>query len=70
MAWKTTYKEVFLQNFLGNLDPIGNESIQNCKKKIKQYIVYEINNQVVGFARFGLNKKIMEMTMERFMLYI
>jgi len=42
---------------LDNLDPTNIDNIENCKKKINQYIVYEIDNKVVGFARYGLNKK-------------
>lgn len=57
MAWKHTYKHIFSQQFLDNLNPNDANSIEKCKKKINEYIVYEINNKVVGFARFGLNKK-------------
>lgn len=56
-SWKDTYKDIFPQTFLDNLNPEDANTIENCKKKIGQYIVYEVDNKVVGFARYGLNKK-------------
>ncbi|MBQ2946617.1 MAG: GNAT family N-acetyltransferase [Bacilli bacterium] len=57
MSWKNTYKHIFPQDFLDSLNPMSIDNIEKCKKKINQYIVYEVDNKVVGFARFGLNKK-------------
>ena len=31
--------------------------MENCKSKINEYIVCEIENKVVGFLKFGKNKK-------------
>lgn len=57
MSWKETYKGIFPKDFLDNLNPNDVDSIQKCKKKIHEYIVYEIDGKVVGFVRYGLNKK-------------
>ena len=54
--WINTYKNIFPDNFLNNLK-VTSESIAKCQKKIEQYIVYEIDNKVVGFIRYGKNKK-------------
>ena len=55
--WKNTYKGIFPDKFLENLSKKEDESIEKCKNKINEYIVCKINNQVVGFLRFGKNKK-------------
>ncbi|CDF10997.1 gCN5-related N-acetyltransferase [Mycoplasma sp. CAG:776] len=55
--WKNTYKGIFPDKFLKNLKEKEEESIEKCKSKINEYIVCKINNQVVGFLRFGKNKK-------------
>ena len=55
--WKNTYKGIFSDKFLENLSKKEEESIEKCKNKINEYIVCKINNQVVGFLRFGKNKK-------------
>ncbi len=55
--WKNTYKDIFPDKFLENLSEKKEESIEKCKNKINEYIVCKINNQVVGFLRFGKNKK-------------
>lgn len=57
MSWKNTYKGIFPQTFLDSLNPNNSNTIQNCKNKINEYVVCELNNRVVGFARYGLNKK-------------
>ena len=54
--WINTYKNIFPDDFLNNLK-ITDESIEKCQKKIKEYIVYEIDNNIVGFLRYGKNKK-------------
>lgn len=54
--WINTYKNIFPDDFLNNLK-ITDESIEKCQKKIKEYIVYEIDNKIVGFLRYGKNKK-------------
>ena len=51
--WKNTYKDIFPDKFLENLSEKKEESIEKCKNKINEYIVCKINNQVVGFLRFG-----------------
>ena len=55
--WKNTYKDILPDKFLENLSEKKEESIEKCKNKINEYIVCKINNQVVGFLRFGKNKK-------------
>ena len=70
MSWKNTYKEIFPQSFLYNLDPTNSNIIQNCKNGINEYIICELNSKVVGFGRYGLNKKIMIINMVKYMLYI
>ena len=54
--WKNTYKGIFPDKFLDNLTK-EEESIEKCKNKLNEYIVCKINNKVVGFLRFGKNKK-------------
>lgn len=56
-SWKETYKNIFDEKLLNNLDNKKEESIEKCKNKINEYIVYEINNKVVGFLKYGKNKK-------------
>lgn len=55
--WKNTYKGIFPNKFLENLSKTEEESIEKCKNKINEYIVCKINNRIVGFLRFGKNKK-------------
>ena len=55
--WKNTYKGIFPDKFLENLSEKEEESGEKCKNKINEYIVGKINNQIVGFLRFGKNKK-------------
>jgi len=55
--WKNTYRNIFPSEFLEMLDNKQEESIQKCIKKIKEYIVCEENGIVIGFLRYGLNKK-------------
>lgn len=56
-GWKETYYGIFPNDFLENLDQKKEESIEKCKRKINEYIVCEIDDEVVGFLRFGKNKK-------------
>ena len=55
--WKNTYKGIFPDKFLNNLTKKEEESIEKYKNKLNEYIVCKINNKVVGFLRFGKNKK-------------
>lgn len=55
--WQNTYKDIFPKDFLNNLDKLKEESIVRCQRKINEYIVYEENNKVLGFIRYGINKK-------------
>ena len=56
-SWKETYKDIFPKSFLDKLNPYDEESIQKCINKKNEYIVYTKDNQVLGFARYGKNKK-------------
>ena len=55
--WKNTYKGIFPDKFLNNLTKKEEESIEKYKNNLNEYIVCKINNKVVGFLRFGKNKK-------------
>ncbi len=55
--WKNTYKNIFPTIFLKKLSQKENESIKKCQNKINEYLVCKINDKVVGFLRFGQNKK-------------
>ena len=57
LGWKQTYKGIFPQKFLDNLDINDEISIQKCEAKIKEYAVCEIDNKIVGIVRYGKNKK-------------
>ena len=57
MCWKESYKGIFPQVFLDNLDFNNPESIRKCQNKIDEYAVYEKDNQIIGMARYGKNKK-------------
>ncbi len=56
-CWQQAYKDIFPKEFLSKLDPNDKTNIDKCKEKITQYVVYEIDKKIVGFARFGKNKK-------------
>lgn len=56
-SWKETYEGIFPSEFLENLEQKRDESIAKCLNKISEYIVCEIDENVVGFLRFGRNKK-------------
>lgn len=56
-GWIETYRGIFPDDFLDNLEQKELESIEKCKNKIKEYLVCEIDNKVVGFLRYGKNKK-------------
>lgn len=71
MMWKETYKGIFPDEFLNNLDSHNEIAINKCKNKINEYAVYEIDNKVVGFIRYGLNRKNYDNTYaEVYALYI
>ena len=71
MMWKKTYKGIFPDEFLNNLDLHNEIAINKCKNKINEYAVYEIDNKVVGFIRYGLNRKNYDNTYaEVYALYI
>lgn len=55
--WKNTYKGIFPKNILENLESKYDESVIKCQNKINEYLVYEKDNKIVGFLRFGVNKK-------------
>lgn len=55
--WKNTYNNIFKDEFLNTLEDKRMESIEKCKNKISEYIVCEVDNLVVGFLRYGSNKK-------------
>lgn len=55
--WKETYNGIFPDDILKKLEQKKFESIEKCKSKINEYIVCEIENKVVGFLRYGKNKK-------------
>lgn len=56
-CWKTAYKGIFPDELLNNLELKKDESIIKCQNNIEEYIVYELNSKIVGFLRYGLNKK-------------
>lgn len=51
--WKTTYKNIFPDDLLNNLELKLNDSILKCQNKINEYIVYVKDNKVVAFLRFS-----------------
>ena len=57
VGWKTTYKNIFPDQFLDKIDAYGKDNIKKREEKIDQYIVYEEDGKVLGFARYGINKK-------------
>lgn len=69
-GWIETYRGIFPDDFLDNLEQKELESIEKCKNKIKEYLVCEIDNKVVGFLRYGKNKKIIMINMQKSMLYM
>lgn len=56
-SWKETYKNIFPKKILDALDPKSEKNIKRCIEDINQYIVYELNERVVGFIKYGINKK-------------
>lgn len=56
-GWKQTYKDIFPEDFLNKLNPNDEINIEKCRQKIEEYAVYEINNKIVGFIRYGKNRK-------------
>ena len=56
MSWKTTYKNIFPDSFLNNIDENDKNNIRKCMDKINEYVVYE-EDKVLGFARCGINRK-------------
>ena len=57
VSWKTTYKNIFPDSFLNNIDENDKNNIKKYMDKIDQYVVYEEEGKVLGFARYGMNKK-------------
>lgn len=57
ICWKESYRRIFPQDFLNNLDCHSSESIRKCESSINEYIVFEKDGEVVGMARYGKNKK-------------
>lgn len=55
--WKNTYNGIFPKNVLATLESKYDESVIKCQKNINEYLVYEKDNKIVGFLRFGVNKK-------------
>ncbi len=56
-GWQETYYGIFPNEFLKSLSSIKEENIKKCKSKISEYIVCEIDNNIVGFLKYGKNKK-------------
>lgn len=56
-SWQDTYKGIFPDEFLESLNSKFEDTVQKCMKKIHEYIVALEDGQVVGFVRFGKNKK-------------
>ena len=56
-GWIETYRGIFPNDYLKKLEQKKSESIEKCKNKINEYIVCEVENKVVGFLRYGKNKK-------------
>ena len=56
-SWQDTYKGIFPDAFLDSLTKNLDEGIEKCKNKINEYIVAKVDNEIVGFARIGKNKK-------------
>ena len=56
-GWIETYRGIFPNDYLKKLEQKKSESIEKCKNKINEYIVFEVENKVVGFLRYGKNKK-------------
>ena len=56
-CWKESYKGIFPQDYLDNLDVNNLESIRKCENKISEYVVYEKDDQIIGMARYGKNQK-------------
>ena len=57
LGWKQTYKGIFPQKFLDDLNVDDEVSIKKSENKINEYAVYEIDNKIVGIVRYGKNKK-------------
>ena len=57
-TWNKTYNGIFSKNVLEDLYNKKQESIKKCKQNIKEYVVCKDNNEIIGFARYGKNKKI------------
>lgn len=56
-GWLETYHGIFPNDVLKKLEQKKSESIEKCKNKISEYIVCEMENKVIGFLRYGKNKK-------------
>ncbi len=57
LGWLNTYRGIFPDDFLDKLDPYSLDNIKKCQNKIDEYLIYEIDNSIVGILRYGKNKK-------------
>lgn len=55
--WKNTYKDIFPSEYLENLDNLKEETILKCQDKIQEYVVFEEDNKILGFIKFGSNRQ-------------
>ena len=62
-SWQKTYKDIFPKEFLDSLS--NDESLKNTVlrmqeniKKDNNYLVAELNNEVVGFCKIGRSTKV------------
>lgn len=55
--WKNTYKDIFPSEYLENLDNLKEETILKCQDKIHEYVVFEEDNKILGFIKFGSNRQ-------------
>ena len=55
--WKNTYKGIFPSEYLDNLDNLKEETILKCQDKIHEYVVFEENNKILGFIKYGNNRQ-------------
>ncbi len=56
-SWKETYKNIFPNEYLDGLDFNDEKIIKRCIENIDKYIVCELDGSVIGFAKYGINKK-------------
>ena len=56
-GWKDTYKGIFPNEFLDKLDPNDDSIKKKCQSEIDKYVVALIDDEIVGIAMYGNNKK-------------